>query len=96
MGPSSQEVEDAEKLEEAVFAEIFSSMVSWPGLQVASKADEEIQEVCRLLREGADLCGQWARVTKWYIATEGGSWKLRASLPSRGGWWFRGSVGDRS
>ena len=46
---SSQEVEDAERLEEAVLAEISSSMVSWPGLQVTSKADEEIQEVCRLL-----------------------------------------------
>ena len=40
MGPSSQEVEDAEELEEAVLAKIATSMVSWPGFQVASEADE--------------------------------------------------------
>ena len=34
MGPSSQEEED---------------VVSWPSLRVASKADEEIQEVYRLM-----------------------------------------------
>ena len=79
MGSSSQEVEEAEKLEEALLVEIASLMVSWPGLQVASKADGDIKEVCRLLRQGADQCGQWARVPMWYIATEGGSWKLRAS-----------------
>ena len=55
MGPSSQEVEDTERLEEAVLVEISLFIVSWQGLQVASKADEEIQEVCRLMREGADL-----------------------------------------
>ena len=66
IGPSSQEVKEAEMLEEAVLVKIFSSMVSWPGLQVASKADKEIQEVCRLLQEGADLRGKWARVPKWY------------------------------
>ena len=44
-----QKVEDADELEEAVLAKIASLMVSWPGLQVASEADEEIREVCRLL-----------------------------------------------
>ena len=37
MGPSSQEVEDAEKLEEAVLAEISSSMVSWPNAKLKQK-----------------------------------------------------------
>ena len=77
MEPSSQEVDDAEELEEAVLAEITSSMVSWPGFQVSSEANDQIREVCKLLREGADLWGQWAKVPKWnshrgeFMETEG-------------------------
>ena len=49
VGPTRQEVEDTERLKEAVLMEISSSMVSWPGLQAATKADEEIQEVFKLM-----------------------------------------------
>ena len=68
MGPSSQEVEDTEKLEEVLLAEILSSIVSWQGLQVSTKVDEEIQEVCKLLREGADLRNEWTKVPKWFAS----------------------------
>ena len=48
-------------LEEAIEAEMSSSMLSWPGLRMASIIDKE---VCRLIQEGVNLKRDWVKVAK--------------------------------
>ena len=82
MGPSSQDVEDTKTLEEAILAEISSLMVSWTGLQVSIKEDEENQEVLNSLGRGLIFRTSGQKFPNG-LPAKGGSWKQRESSLTR-------------